>query len=219
MHNEIIEICESAIDVKPYEEIIHFTFMEALVNLKQHSYALIHYEFFTRKLYNDLKVIPSKKLTELYKIIKRREEDNELNEKMDLRKIDNEMTKEFNLGGVMFCNLNYFKFIYNYEKRNKARRSSKDIGVAIAIVTIFSGSHVHLTEKEIKKGMDSLGYIFLKTFRHGDVVSQWNENQMLVLLYAMSEEHIQTVVDKIRNNFNKEKLDERLMLNIKIKMI
>lgn len=72
MYTEIIEVCEKAINIKPYEEIIHLDFIEALINLKQYSYALIHYEFFTKKLFNDLAIAPSRKLTELYKKIKQK---------------------------------------------------------------------------------------------------------------------------------------------------
>lgn len=67
---EIVNICEKAVTINPYEEVIHMNFMEALAKLKQESYALIHYEFFTRKLYNDLGEKPSRDLVELYKKIK-----------------------------------------------------------------------------------------------------------------------------------------------------
>lgn len=217
MYTEIINICEIAIKIKPYEEIIHLSFMEALVNLNQQSYALIHYEFYTRKVFNDLGVVPSKKLTQLYKKIKQNED--ESFDKMDLNQIDNEMTKEFDFGGVLFCDIENFKFLYNYERRNKERRLNKASGIGVGIVTIFSGSHNHLTAKELKKGMDSLGYVFFKTFRQGDIVAKWNDNQMLIMLYALKEEHITTVVDKLRNNFNSEKLDERLELNIKLNIL
>lgn len=217
MYTKIINICEIAIKIKPYEEIIHLSFMEALVNLKQQSYALIHYEFYTRKVFNDLGVVPSKKLTQLYKKIKQNED--EVLDKINLNQIDNEMTKEFNFGGVLFCDIENFKFLYNYERRNKERRLDKSSGIGVGIVTIFSGSHNHLTPKELKKGMDSLGYVFFKTFRQGDIVSKWNENQMLIMLYALKEEHITIVVDKLRNNFDKEKLNDRLQLNIKLNIL
>ena len=39
------------------------------------------------------------------------------------------------------------------------------------------------------------------------------------MLYALKEEHITTVVDKLRNNFNSEKLDEKLKLKIKLNIL
>lgn len=217
MNTETISICETAIKIKPYEEIIHISFMEALVNLKQQSYALIHYEFYTRRLFTDLGIIPSKKLTQLYKKIKEKEDD--YSSRIDLNHVEDEMTKEFNFGGVIFCGKEIFKFIYNYELRNKDRRADKDIGIGIGVITIDSDSHNCLSKEELKKGMDSLGYVFFKTFRYGDVVSKWNDSQMLIMLYAMKEEHIEVVVEKIRKNFNEQKLDDRLKLNIKFSIL
>ncbi len=85
MYNEIIEICEEAINIKPYEEIIHLSFMEALINLNQHSYALVHYEFFTKKLLNDLGIAPSKKLLDIHKRIQSNEDTT--HERIDLNTI------------------------------------------------------------------------------------------------------------------------------------
>lgn len=67
--------------------------------------------------------------------------------------------------------------------------------------------------------MDLLGYVFFKSFRYGDVVSQWNDNQMIILLYGLREENIKTVVDKINNNFDLAKDDDKLSLNIKLKIL
>ena len=92
--------------------MIHFNFMEAFINLKQYSYAIIHYEFFTKKLFNNLGLLPSEKLTSLYKRIKSQEANPVSN--IDLSKIDNEMIREFDFGGVLFCEIKYFKFLYNF---------------------------------------------------------------------------------------------------------
>ncbi len=217
MYSEIIEICETAINIEPYEEVIHYNFMEALVNLKQHSYALIHYEFFTKKLYNDLKIAPSKKLAALYRDIKS-QESNPVSS-MDLNKIDDEMIKEFDFGGVLFCDIKYFKFLYNYERRNKDRRIDKDKGIGIGVITVYSKSYNQLTDKEIKKGMDLLGYTLFKSCRHGDVISKWNDNQMLILLYGLQKDDRGIVIDRINSNFDLAKDDKDLSLNIKLNIL
>lgn len=217
MCTEIIEICEIAINIEPYEEIIHFNFMQALVNLNQYSYALIHYEFFTKRLYNDLKVAPSKKLAGLYQNIKSQESNQVLS--MDLNKIDDEMIEEFDFGGVIFCDIKHFKFLYNYERRNKDRRIDKDRGRGIGVITIYSKSYNQLTDKEIKKAMDLLGYTLFKTIRHGDVVSKWNNSQMLILLYGLRNQDRGIIIDRIKHNFDQAKDDKDLSLNIKLKVL
>lgn len=221
LYSEIIHVCEKAIQIKPYEEIIHLSFMEALVNLDQHSYALIHYEYFTKKLYNDLGIAPSKSLTQLYKKIKNNESDS--NEDVDLNKIDRRLVKKFDYGGVIFCDVEYFTFIYNYERRNKDRRLDKTRSVGIGIITLYSREYMQLTQKELNRGMDVLKYVLLNSFRQGDVVAKWNDNQMVILLDGLREEHIKVIVDKINNVFNKIRKDMNVEtnvdLNIKISIL
>lgn len=218
LNTEIINICEKAINIKPYEELIHVSFMEALVELKQNSYALIHYEFFTKKLFNDLNMVPSKRLKQVYKKIKAKEEE-EPTLDIDLNKIDSELLKEFDFGGIIYCDIEYFKFLYNYERRNKERHVDGSGGTGIGVITVYNKGHEQLTEKEIKKGIDQLGYTFFKILRQGDIVSNWNPNQMLIMLYGLNEEDIKAVVDKINNGFDEIKTDNRLSLNIKIKIL
>lgn len=129
------------------------------------------------------------------------------------------MIKEFNFGGVVFCDVQDFKLLYNYEKRNKERRTNKDVGVGIGIVTIYSTGYSQLTEEEIKKGMDLLGYVFFKSLRRGDVVTKWNDNQMLVLLYGLREQYIKVIVDRIKDNFDQAKEDKKVSLNIKLNIL
>ncbi len=129
------------------------------------------------------------------------------------------MIKEFNFGGVVFSDVQDFKLLYNYEKRNKERRTNKDVGVGIGIVTIYSTGYSQLTEEEIKKGMDLLGYVFFKSLRRGDVVTKWNDNQMLVLLYGLREQYIKVIVDRIKDNFDQAKQDKKVSLNIKLNIL
>lgn len=215
MYTEIIDICEEAIKIKPYEETIHHSFMEALINLDQHSYALIHYEFFTKKLFNDLEIVPSKETKEIYKKIKNKQESNSQN--IDLNKIDEEMLKSFNFTGVMFCGLDYFKFMYNYERRNKER--NKDTNIGIGIITLESRSHKELTERQIDTGAQLLEYTLFKTLRFGDIVTTWNNKQVIMLLYGLGEEGIESVASRINNYFDSEKRDDKLGLRIKINIL
>lgn len=217
MYAEIIEICEKAIIVKPYEEIIHLNFMNALIKLDQHSYASLHYEFYTKKIFNDLGIKPSQKLKELYKKIKIK--DDTSYKKIDLNKIDSEIGKDFNFPGAMVCDVDYFKFIYSYEKRNKDRRLNEKAVVGVSIITLESNNHNELTKEEINEGMDLLKYTLLRSLRAGDIVSKWNENQVVVLLYGLQESGINAVAEKINDNFNDMNFDKKVTPIIKIDIL
>lgn len=217
MYAEIIEICEKAIIVKPYEEIIHLDFMNALIKLDQYAYASLHYEFYTKKVYKDLGIKPSKKLKEIYKKIKKK--DDSSYKKIDLNKIDQEIEKDFDFPGAMLCDVDYFKFIYSYEKRNKNRRVSENTVVGVSIITLESDSYRELTKEETKEGIDLLKYTLLRSLRAGDIISKWNESQMVMILYGLQGNGINAVAEKINNNFNEVKFDKKLSLNIKIDIL
>ena len=115
--------------------------------------------------------------------------------------------------------LSFCTILYNYERRNINRRADKNVGRGIGIITVYSESKDKLLKKENKKAMELLSYTLFKSFRCGDVVSRWNENQMLILLYGLRKEHIRIVVDRVNDNFNLAKHDENLSLNIKLNVL
>lgn len=212
MYAEIASICEKGIRIEPYEEIINLNFMEALLNLEEETYALIHYEFFTKKLYNDLGEKPSRKLLELYKEIREREDKDFLD--VDLNTVNSRLIEKLDFDRAKLCDIHYFKFLYTYEKIKCERNLGKK--KSISIVTLESGNHRELTNKELKKGMDLLIYILFKTLWVGDVFTKWNKSQILILLYDLEERNIDALIRKIKNQFNSSKIIENLILNIKI---
>lgn len=212
MYAEIASICEKGIRIEPYEEIINLNFMEALLNLEEETYALIHYEFFTKKLYNDLGEKPSRKLLELYKEIRQREDKDFLD--VDLNTVNSRLLEKLDFDRAKLCDIHYFKFLYTYEKIKCERNLGKK--KSISIVTLESGNHRELTNKELKKGMDLLIYILFKTLWVGDVFTKWNKSQILILLYDLEERNIDALIRKIKNQFNSSKIIENLILNIKI---
>ena len=212
---EIVNICEKAVTINPYEEVIHMNFMEALAKLKQESYALIHYEFFTRKLYNDLGEKPSRDLVELYKKIK--DKKNTDYRDVDLNTMGLKMVKEFDLDRAHLCELHYFKFLYSYKIANKPKNKDRNIG--IGIITIENKNNRELTPKELGEGMKLLVYILFKYLFVGDVFSKWNKRQMLILLNNLKEENINFLISKIDKEFHEYKEVKDISLNIKIKIL
>lgn len=67
MNQDIIKICEEAIQYEPYDEALHIYFIEALIEVGEKRYAMSHYEFITSRLYSHIGIKPSMKLKMLYK--------------------------------------------------------------------------------------------------------------------------------------------------------
>lgn len=115
MYNKIIDIGEKAIKIKPYNETINLRFIEGLAKLNQESYALTHYNYFTRKLYKDLGEKPPRDLVELYKELRMKGDKDYSN--LALNTINSKMVSGFQKDRAEMCDLFYFKFLYTYEKR------------------------------------------------------------------------------------------------------
>lgn len=215
MYHDIIAICEVAMEYKFYEEIIHIYFLEALMAIGQEQYATNHYKFYTTKFYNDLNVAPSTKSREIYKKlqIQKKEKPNQI---LDLNIIKN-VFKEDKSEGALVCEFPYFKFLYNFEVRNKFRNKCKDI--FLGIITIDNMGYKPLTKNEIKSEMDTLKSIIYNKLRKGDVLSEWNDSQLVVLLYYAEEENIPDIMERLEDKFNKQKKNEKITLNIKYKKI
>lgn len=215
MYHDIISICEDAMQYKFYEESIHIYFLEALIAIGQEKYATSHYEYYTSKFYHDLRVPPSKKARELYKRLQSQKEEKS-DQILDLNIIKN-VLKEDNTEGALVCDFNYFKFLYNFEARNIERNKNKNI--FLLIITIDNIGYKPLKEDKIKEEMLLLKNIVFNRLRKGDVLSQWNESQLLILLYNVEEKNIENIVRRITHKFDNDREDIKVKLNIKCKKV
>lgn len=213
-YNEIISICEEAMQYNFYEESIHLCFLDALMTTGQKRYAESHYEFYTTKFYHELGVAPSKEAREIYKRLSRQGEKKD--EIVDLDTIDN-VLQENDTEGALICDSNYFEFLYKLEIRNSNRNEESNI--CLGIITIENTGYKSLKEDEIKIAMDSLKNIMLNTLRKGDVLSQWNDKQLVFLLYNVKEANLDGIMDRVKNKFEIEKKSSEVDLNIKCKNI
>lgn len=146
LYHEIIDTCEKAVQIKPYEEFINKYFMEALMEVGQKRFALSHYEYYTSKLYNDLRAVPSSEIKEVYKELQNHEE--KLKGTIDLSIIDKELELDRYSKGALICELRYFKFPYNWELRNKNRIHKEN--VFLGIITLDNIGYTPLSAQDIK---------------------------------------------------------------------
>jgi len=68
--NEMIDICESSLQIYDLDEAINIFFIKAMIETNQVNNAMKHYSFITSKMYNTLSVTPSEKMREVYKRLK-----------------------------------------------------------------------------------------------------------------------------------------------------
>ena len=209
---DILATSEEAMGYKPYEESFHIAFMEALTKLGQREYALEHYSYCTGKIYRELGESPSNNMKDVYRRIKCNHSSEDLID-CDCLDFDSENTED---EGMLFCEKSDFLSLCSFEARLKERAHNN---AYLGVLTIRKSGLQNNHNEDIRIGMQSLQSFMKKDLRKGDVLSQWNEKQLLVLFHSLSESDIDIVLGRIRNSFDKAVNGSYLDLNIKLKKI
>lgn len=215
MHRDIVNICESTIQHEPYGELIHMYFIESLLKIGEKRYALSHYEYITSKIYNNLGIAPSTNMRTLYKKIQSYGEDT--GRQIDIRGLNEELVDDENKFGALICEPFYFKFLYNLEKRRQLRDKSNNI--FIGLMTIEDKDNIPISQKEmeeiVKKTMDTLN----SNLRKGDVLTKWNENQLVTLHYDIEEKDLDIIKNRLQKKFKEQIGSKSIELLLRFKSI
>ncbi len=191
----IIELCEEAIIIEPYEESLHICLIEAMLKTGQIRNAMSHYEYIEALLSKELGVKYSPGLKKIFrKIQSYYDEKSESN----IENI-NAKLEENSLNGALLCDSEYFKFLYNIAKRKGLRDSVVDY---MSLITLNYDEKAMKSEEELKKFVKAMSSVLEKSLRKGDVYSYWNDKQILVMLHGAREDSLEKVETRIRNNFN-----------------
>lgn len=193
MFKEIADICEKAIEIQPFDETFHIFYMEALTEMGQIKHALSYYEYTTYKTYKDYNMKPSIAMKDLYRKLQIANGEKVIT---DLYFIEKRL-KESEANCAMHCDLEYFKFLYNLEKRKSIRGNSNTY---IALITL---NHKKKTQSILEKCRESLKEVLLKSLRKGDVITSWNEDQAIVMITNIKPESLYLVENRVQQLFRK----------------
>ncbi len=199
----IIGLCEEALIIEPYEETIHISLMDAMLRIGQVKNAMSHYMFITTLLSKELGIRPSPAFKNIYrKIQSYYDEKSETSIENIKLKLEEKEPK-----GALLCDYDYFRFLYNIEKRKGLREGNNGY---ISLIS-FNGVISDKNEEEQKDTIRKISSILNKILRKGDVFSFWNDNQILLMLHGSKEEDLVKIENRIRKGFNSIKMDDRDM--------
>lgn len=207
-YSSIIELCEDAINMEPYEEIIHIYLMEAMLKLGFIKEALDHYEYITSLLYKEMRVSPSLRLKSIYRKIK-----GYYSEKKEVT-IDGirEKLEEDNYQGALLCDSDTFKVLLNLQKRKGLRDEVSDF---IGLITLDPKDNDEYSEKDIKNAVKVMTRVLEKSLRKGDVFSLWNDSQAVAILHKAKEDGLNKIGNRIRKNFYNNIQENKYRISIK----
>lgn len=191
-NERIITLCEETLLIEPYEENIHIELMEALLRTGNNKSALNHYEYSLNMLEKELDAKPSQRFTDFIKKIH-----NNTPRKNDLDISEIRKNLEDGLSeGAMYCSLEYFKFLFNIQKRKSLRNNENDY---LCIITI-NRNKSSFYEPVTKNGINDIFMVLEKSLRKGDVFTSWNENQILIMLHDVKNNGTEIIQERLTNN-------------------
>lgn len=191
-NERIVTLCEETLLIEPFEENIHIELMEALLKIGQNKAALNHYEYASNMLEKELDAKPSPRFIDYVNKIQNYSFNNI---DMDVAAIKKNLEEE-PAKGAMYCSIDYFKFLFNLQKRKSLRSNENDY---LCIITINrSGNNYY--EPEMKKSLSDVFLVLEKTLRKGDVFTSWNENQILVMLHDVKENGTEAIKERLVNS-------------------
>lgn len=208
-YDQIIYLCEEALLIEPYEEDIHMYLIEAMLKLGQSKNALSHYEYTILLMEKEVGAKPSEKFIDLFKKIQRSNSKRETDIFSIKKRLD-----DCPLDGALHCDYEYFKFLYNAQRRRELRDNEHDF---LGLITLNTGINYHLNNKKLSYWSNSMINILTGTLRKGDAFTFWNENQILILLHNVKENGVEQVETRLKNKIKEYFEHDNYHMNISFK--
>jgi len=211
-NSEIIKLCEQAAAIDYFEEKIHTSLIEALLAEGHITRARTHYNEVTTIFYRELGIKPSDHLKGLYRLVGTEPGSFEL----DLSTIQEGLKGKEAESGAYFCDAELFRYFYNLE-RARVERSGQS--VLLGLFTLTAPNYILPDKNILNEVMHNLQEVTLDSLRKGDLVTRWNDAQLLLLLPGLNREQSDMVIERIEKNFLKLYSLRGLKLHKKIESI
>lgn len=195
-NERIISLCEETLLIEPFEENIHIELMEALLRIGQNKAAINHYEYALNMLEKEFDAKPSRKFTDF---IKKAQNNSSRKSDLDILAIKKNLEEEPPTS-AMYCSIDYFKFLFNIQKRKSQRNNQNDY---LCIATINRNDESYNDSIEFNKGLNDMFFALERTLRKGDVFTSWNENQILIMLHDVNESGTDIIEGRLLDSLKK----------------
>lgn len=187
-YEEIISHCEKAIKIDIYEEVFHLQLVQAYINIGNYRSALDHIDRISQFLRKEMGIDLSQELLTLRKQLLSKQFNNG-NGNNDLTSI---IDFDKSLKDVFYCEKEVFRGIYELEFR-RAHRDQTQFSVYTLSLNLQpneSLSKRNLYNKKIQQQIRS-------SFRKGDVYTQWDDDQYLLLLSGVDDQAALPILHRV----------------------
>lgn len=206
---DMIRICETALNYEPLELSFHKLLIFASVNAGYRNQALESCNYAAELFYRELGVDVSDSLRPLY----RRFLNGSSGMETDLSTIKNDLKESTTAEGAFFCDYDVFKSIYRMQARLVLRTGQP---IFIILFTLV-GEQSEQPPAESEKGAAArLKTAILVSLRKGDIVTSYSATQFIAMLPLITYENACMVSERIlrKFRFDYRKGDVRILTKI-----
>lgn len=194
---EVIDVCQMAVSIDPYDETLHYFLIKALNETGSKQAALNHYEYVTELFYSEFNIDLSEEIIALYKEIMKTSNSMEL----DLNMVREKLNEKDDVPGAFYCEYPLFKDIYQLETRS-AERNGQSVYLCMLTVSNQEGGNVK-SKKIINQSMSLLHQSIQSSLRRGDVFTRYSVSQYLLMLPLTTFENGEMVLKRIQKSFKR----------------
>jgi len=198
-------LCVKALAVDPFDEKLIEHHLRALIKQEKFEEAEKFYKNIETMFYDILGVNLSDTLRSLYNSIRHPDAKPE----MTLDMIIEEWHTDAHFPGAYYCEAGLFKILYHIEVRSLPRSGRS------AYIVRFDTKH----DPKAKDGgiMRQLGMVIPVCLRRGDIFTRSSPNQYMLMLYSLTYEDCQMLIQRILSSLDSKHLPN--MINTELKFI
>ncbi len=210
-YNDIIRVCERALEMDSFDERLQMEYMQAMVYINRTDDALAHYGKMSELNERYLGAEPSDEMRSFYRQMIRSEK----KVRLSLDFVRNELEEGENKKGAYVCDYEMFKEIYHLQMHNLERLDSS---MFLGVIMLFDPDEMenHMTTEYQESVMQGLIEILRNNLRRGDIVTRFSETSVTLLLPTVDYTTGNMVMERIRQVFYKQYENERIPFNYRL---
>lgn len=193
-YENMLDLCNTAINLYPYEEW-QLIKMDGLMAMNRYREALHVYEDTTALFFEGMDTARSKRMLHHFRKVS-----NQIHASMGgLTEIKNNMKEKEFIPGAYYCS--YPSFIDSYRMISRTvERSGRSIFLMLCTITNNRGNPIEKDEI-LRKQTENLNQAIQASLRRGDLYTRYSPNQFLVLLMEINQEDCDVTYQRINARF------------------
>ncbi|MGI5893283.1 MAG: AfsR/SARP family transcriptional regulator [Candidatus Merdivicinus sp.] len=189
--NDWIQLGEWAVQLYPNREQIQIMLMQSYLNAGNRQKALAYYNTIAHHAENDH---TSAKLQNLYANIVAEKN----NIEFDLSSIREILHHDEQEVGAFYCTFDIFRNIYRLQTRVMLREGRH---LYIGLLSIGYPDGLQINKESKLQVIEAVKETLIVGLRRGDVISQYTENQFVMMLPLRDKSYGNLVMDRLKKNF------------------